>query len=717
MNLKRFSMFSTVSALVALAPMLSAAAAGAQSSQAEDVQVLTRGPVHEAFAEPVSFDPRPGLIVRAEPPKPIEELPPEQQLVGDNVAWIPGYWAWADERNDFIWVSGIWRNLPPGRQWIPGYWSAIGDGQYQWTSGYWADSASSEVSYLPAPPPRNIDVGPNVAASSDDQSWIPGNWVWSDSRYLWRPGYWLGLRPNWTWTPAHYCWTRRGYVYNDGYWDYAVANRGLLFAPLYFNRPIYDSPDYCYTPSVVIGLSVFADHLFVRPRCGQYYFGDYYASRYLDDGYYASCFWQSSYRGYDPIYAYDSWSHRGDSGWLGRRRGDYAFFRDHEDVRPQHTWAAMQQAGRNHYNDGRSRLFASSLASVANTPAEGQRFRALDQSRREQIVSQARGVGRFSQDRQQVETRGTVAGGATNKTAVARESLGRSPIVGSLPDRIASRDAPPTRPEARGPNIRTNPVTNAGPLTGVAGAGATHKLAGHQGSAAGRMNAAVAPAGIPQSSADRKTSLAGSTRDRSSSNAIRQLPGRDTAAATHSMHQAQVAPQLQSQPSARAQQAPQRQFQAAPQPRVLQAPQRQFQAAPQPRVLQAPQRQFQAAPQPRVQQAPQRQFQAAPQPRVLQAPQRQFQAAPQPRVLQAPQRQFQAAPQPRVQAAPQRQFQAAPQPRVQAAPQRQFQAAPQPRIQQAPQRQFQAAPQPRVQAASQSATAVGRDKKSDRSRN
>jgi hypothetical protein len=199
------AILSAITAWAASGAVLAPAAAHAQSAPVADVQVLTRGPVHEAFAETVAFEPQPGLVVRAEPPQPVEELPPEQQLEGDHVTWIPGYWAWDDEQGDFLWVSGIWRNLPPGRQWIPGYWSGIGDGQYQWTSGYWADLTTTEVTYLATPPPRNLDVGPNLPASSADQSWIPGNWVWVASRYVWRPGYWLTLRTGWTWVPSRYC--------------------------------------------------------------------------------------------------------------------------------------------------------------------------------------------------------------------------------------------------------------------------------------------------------------------------------------------------------------------------------------------------------------------------------------------------------------------------------------------------------------------------------
>ena len=142
-----------LTALLALAAGFGYSSASAQprgpTEGEEGVQVLTRGPVHEAFAETVSFDPQPGIVVARAPPAAIEELPPEQRPAGANVAWIPGYWGWDDERRDFLWLSGIWRALPPGRQWVPGYWGKAADG-FQWTSGYWADAEVAEVEYLPA---------------------------------------------------------------------------------------------------------------------------------------------------------------------------------------------------------------------------------------------------------------------------------------------------------------------------------------------------------------------------------------------------------------------------------------------------------------------------------------------------------------------------------------------------------------------------------------
>ena len=282
------------------------------------MQVLTRGPVHEAFAETVTFDPQPGIVVPKAPPAAIEELPPDQRPEGANVAWIPGYWAWDDERSDFLWVSGIWRDLPPGRQWVPGYWGKAAQG-FQWTSGYWADAKVTEVQYLPEPP-ATVEAGPNIAAPSADATWLPGCWMWQQGRYAWRPGYWATVQPDWDWVPAHYVWAPRGYVFVDGYWDYSVGRRGVLFAPVYFNAGVYAQPGFSYSPTTVIDLGVFANHLFLRPQYQHYYFGDYYAANYQAAGFYPSYSYNSGRYGYDPIYAHERWQHRQDGQWEQPRR-------------------------------------------------------------------------------------------------------------------------------------------------------------------------------------------------------------------------------------------------------------------------------------------------------------------------------------------------------------------------------------------------------------
>jgi hypothetical protein len=165
----------------------------------EGVDVLARGPVHEAFARPTTLQAKPSPIVPKQPPPPIQEAPPDMKPDGNNVQWIGGYWSWDDDKSDFIWVSGFWRDIPPGRQWVPGYWTRLADG-WQWVSGYWAEAGQNQSDFLPAPPPT-LENGPSALPPGDDYSYVPGSWIWRD-RYIWRPGYWLNCNPDWVWTPV-----------------------------------------------------------------------------------------------------------------------------------------------------------------------------------------------------------------------------------------------------------------------------------------------------------------------------------------------------------------------------------------------------------------------------------------------------------------------------------------------------------------------------------
>jgi len=102
-------------------------------------EVQARGPIHEAFAQPGESTVKPGIVAPKTPPEALQEVPPDQKPEGDNVVWIPGYWTWDEDRNDFTWVSGFWRVAPAGRKWAPGYWNKAESG-YQWVSGFWADA-------------------------------------------------------------------------------------------------------------------------------------------------------------------------------------------------------------------------------------------------------------------------------------------------------------------------------------------------------------------------------------------------------------------------------------------------------------------------------------------------------------------------------------------------------------------------------------------------
>jgi hypothetical protein len=284
-----------------------------------DVVPQQRGPVHEAFAVPADKAPVAGPAVPRQPPAPVPEVPPEQRPEGDNVIWVPGYWGWDAGRNDYVWVSGCWRVPPPGRNWVPGYWTQT-DGRWQWVSGFWAPAGQEELPYLPAPP-ESLEAGPSTPAPDDDSYYVPGCWLYQDTRYVWRPGRWAPCRPGWAWCPAAYCSTPSGYVFVDGYWDYPLDGRGLLFAPVCFNGTPWTAPGWCYRPSYCIGLGGLLSSLWVGPSRGCYFFGDYFGPRYGGLGFTP---WFSHGRGYaNPLFGYYRWANRGDPGWYAGLAGAY----------------------------------------------------------------------------------------------------------------------------------------------------------------------------------------------------------------------------------------------------------------------------------------------------------------------------------------------------------------------------------------------------------
>src|SRR5690606_14782362 len=109
---------------------------GQAAESMPDTEVLEQGPIHAAFAEPHSISEQSTELIPAKPPPPIQELPPEERPEGENVEWLSGYWMWDQSREDFVWVSGMWRDVPPGREWVSGEWQEV-DGAYQWVTGFW----------------------------------------------------------------------------------------------------------------------------------------------------------------------------------------------------------------------------------------------------------------------------------------------------------------------------------------------------------------------------------------------------------------------------------------------------------------------------------------------------------------------------------------------------------------------------------------------------
>ena len=379
--------------------------ASAQGPFGNGGEVLTRGPLHEAFAEPVIFNPAAGPVVPKAPPGPIEELPPDQRPEGDNVEWMPGYWQWDDERQDYLWVSGIWRVMPPGRQWVPGYWQDTNRGGYQWVSGYWAPIEQQNVQYLPPPPP-SLEIGPNVPPPAlQGFVWTPGHWFWTENRYVWRPGMWVQTYPEWIWVPATYAYTPAGCVFVPGYWDHALANRGMVFAPVYFNQPVYTQRAFVYTPAVSISVALLTSHFFARPTCGHYYFGDYYGNNYRAAGYEPWFQMERSRVAYDPIYAWSAATYGPrDAGWSTQIRETYRYRVENVGARPERTVAAQERMLGQRQDAGvRDLTLARTFAQESRAENSAFRLQRIDQAHRVEYARREQKLGEIRELRSRHE--------------------------------------------------------------------------------------------------------------------------------------------------------------------------------------------------------------------------------------------------------------------------------------------------------------------------
>jgi hypothetical protein len=408
---------------------------------------MTRGPIHEAFAAPVVHDPAAGQVVSNAPPAPIQEMPPDQKPAGQNVQWIPGYWAWDVSQNDYLWVSGIWREPPPYSQWVPGYWHDV-EGGSQWVPGTWIPVSTgqaggqSQQSYLP-PPPKSLETGPTTPQPSPNTGWTPGYWSWQGGGYAWRPGFWAAVQPNWIWMPAHYVWTPSGYLFVPGYWDLPVANRGLMFAPVYYPQPVYAQPGFVFTPSISIVGSAVTANLFVQASTNQYLFGNFYAQNFVSIGitpWFSFTFATGRPLFYDPLFSYYAVINvRQNPAWVAQIREQYALRRDRVELRPPSTYIEQTRIIERNVTINRNvtvvdhRTLAMPLAKLAADPVAGKslRLERVSEAERQQFRQQAAQLHQFREQRLQQERAGARARVAGDAAAVRPHpmSLPHSPIA------------------------------------------------------------------------------------------------------------------------------------------------------------------------------------------------------------------------------------------------------------------------------------------------
>ncbi|HEY1187295.1 MAG TPA: hypothetical protein VGE74_06535, partial [Gemmata sp.] len=482
----------------------------AQGAQGDGIEVLAKGPVHEAFATTAEA-PAATPIVAKQPPAPIEELPPDQKPEGDNVQWIPGYWGWDEENNQFIWISGFWRQPPPGRVWVPGAWREAQNG-WQYVPGFWQELAPQqpqqpqlpqvqpEIEYLPQPP-QSLEIGPTVAAPSTTSVYVPGAWVWRN-RYVWRPGVWVEYRANWVWVPARYHWTPAGYVFSDGYWDYPLATRGVLFAPVVFTRPVYVRPAFVYTPVYVVSEPCMTGALFVRRGYGNYYFGDYFDARYARGGYSAWCgvvtrngfsigFGVGRTWGYDPLWSYYSVHHRSTPRWQGSVSEIYAGRYKGDVARPP-TTLVQQNTVINRITQTNVTNVTNNITVVNGAPTVGRhnvanvamvaplkvapdlqrtKFESVTADRRREEATAARQIRDVGVQRTRLETAVSakpqpgVGPGTTGTPPAARPQTIKLDVPKAAVNRarVASDKAPPPNPLHTNPSGGTGTGAKIGP--------------------------------------------------------------------------------------------------------------------------------------------------------------------------------------------------------------------------------------------------------------
>jgi hypothetical protein len=480
----------------------------------QGIEVLARGPIHEAFATPTT-EPVPGQPVPKTPPKPIEEMPPAEKPSGDS-AWIGGYWAWDDDRHDFLWVSGIWRTPPPGKKWVAGYWKQDGQ-ENRWVSGFWTNNTQGserqapqdQITYLPQPPAPPQTAPPGEAPNTES-FYVPGHWEWRASGYqaidgaqvfraagyAWVPGYWARVQPGYVWVAAHYTWSPTGYVYVPGYWDLSIANRGVIYAPVVID-PLVVGPGFVYTPAYIVRDTVVIDNLWIRPAFGHYYFGDYYGGVYAGIGFQSAIVFGRAH--YDPIITYARYENRHVAGWdsvqinlvLARNSGRAPL--PPRTLVQQNNFVVNNVTNvTNVTNVNKTVVNNNTVNNVQKTnnvlaPAsqlsavKGVSTTALSPSAQNQARSQAQSIQQVSQQRHAIEARQPISGSVQGPRTTAMSVPPVNPVTsrGVVP---ASTNAGKTYGSGGVNGANLNMAGKNGVPTGVAGPnGANLNMAGKNG--------------------------------------------------------------------------------------------------------------------------------------------------------------------------------------------------------------------------------------------
>ncbi|MCA9242202.1 MAG: hypothetical protein KDA37_18450, partial [Planctomycetales bacterium] len=219
-----------------------------------------------------------------------------------------------------------------------------------------------------------------------------------------------------------YCYTPRGAVYVRGYWDYPLAQRGLLYAPVYWGSGYYNTARITYRPASAILVSGLLGSLYIHANYGYYYGEPGYYNRYRGFNPWCSAYTGYSNRsGYDPLLAYYAWSQgRNRVGWQNRlaeswghggpfnARGGITSRDQHDDMR-HHGEGAFSQGGQ-----GR---LVRSLKNLDDNSRRELRVSRVDDRFVDRFREDARRAESFRDRRRAVERGPRVLSGSPNRTA------------------------------------------------------------------------------------------------------------------------------------------------------------------------------------------------------------------------------------------------------------------------------------------------------------
>jgi WXXGXW repeat (2 copies) len=426
----------------AAVPAAPAAEQLAEPPVPKGVEVQTRGPIHEAYASPTDEAQATTPVAKA-PPKAIEEMPPDEKPEG-NPIWIGGYWAWDQDRNNYLWVSGLWRVPPPNKHWVAGYWREDSD-KWQWVPGFWAESQQDtekhDVTYLPSPPAAPETAAPGAPPNADS-FYVPGQYVWraDTGAYGWRAGYWARVQPGYVWVPAHFRWSPYGYIYIAGYWDLAIAGRGVLYAPVVI-EPEVVTVGFVYRPTYVVHSTIVLDAFWVRPCYCHYYYGDYYGGVYTDGGFVSVAVYNQ--RHYDCVFVYERWNHREDPRWATVQINIYNDRFAGRAVRPPRTIVEY-----NRYGHERGLAIASGPR-VAEM--HGTRMVRMEAAERARVVAHAQAARQVATERRVAEAKMTPGAPRQPRTASV-----------AMPKGYAAPKPPSTGREGTGQGSHPTPPPGGG---------------------------------------------------------------------------------------------------------------------------------------------------------------------------------------------------------------------------------------------------------------